>query len=76
MRTQLASLIVVKQEFPNFSTSIADNNYTDIQNNSSSIKSENDCNNNISEDLNYFSKKSKEHCMHDLFLKHLKYLHT
>lgn len=62
MRTQLAPLIVVKQEFPDFRTSFIDGNENDEENNNSfpTIKSENDCNNNQSEDLNSFSKKSKE----------------
>lgn len=59
MRTQLAPLIVVKQEFPDFHANINDN---DEENNNDfpSIKNENDCNNNQREDLNSFSKKSKK----------------
>lgn len=59
MRTQLAPLIVVKQEFPDFHANLNEN---DEENNNSFpiIKSENDCNNNQHEDLNSFSKKSKK----------------
>lgn len=60
MRTQLAPLIVVKQEFPDFRTTLLDSGNHEENNNFSSIKSENDCNNNQPEDLNSFSKKSKE----------------
>lgn len=58
MRTQLAPLIVVKQEFPDFHESYIENGE---ENNNSfpTIKSESDCNNNQPEDLNPFSKKSK-----------------
>lgn len=60
MRTQLAPLIVVKQEFPDFRTSLIDGGENDEENNNNfPIKSENDCNNNQPEDLNLFSKKSK-----------------
>lgn len=58
MRTQLAPLIVVKQEFPDYRNNLIgeDNNNNDFP----SIKRENDCNNNQAEDLNEFIKKSKE----------------
>lgn len=63
MRTQLAPLIVVKQEFPDFRVNLIDGNEIDEENNNNfpSIKSENDCNNNQPEDLNsYSTKKSKK----------------
>ena len=62
MRTQLAPLIVVKQEFPDFRVNLIDANGHDEENNNHfpSIKSENDCNNNQPEDLNSYSKKSKK----------------
>lgn len=62
MRTQLAPLIVVKQEFPDFRVNLIDGNQNDEENNNNfpSIKSENDCNNNQPEDLNSYSKKSKK----------------
>lgn len=62
MRTQLAPLIVVKQEFPDFRVNLIDGNENDEENNNNfpSIKSENDCNNNQPEDLNSHSKKSKK----------------
>lgn len=61
MRTQLAPLIVVKQEFPDFRTNLIDSGENDEENNNifATIKSENDCNNNQPEDLNSFTKKSK-----------------
>jgi hypothetical protein len=61
MRTQLAPLIVVKQEFPDFHANLIDNNENEENNNNfPQIKSENDCNNNQPEDLNSFIKKSKK----------------
>lgn len=61
MRTQLAPLIVVKQEFPDFRVNLIDGNDNEENNNNfPSIKSENDCNNNQPEDLNSYSKKSKK----------------
>lgn len=63
MRTQLAPLIVVKQEFPDFRTSLLNgvgNNDEENNNEFPIIKSENDCNNNQPEDLNSFLKKSKK----------------
>lgn len=62
MRTQLAPLIVVKQEFPDYRTNFIDGNGNEENNNDfPTIKSENDCNNNQPEELNCFSaKKSKE----------------
>lgn len=59
MRTQLAPLIVVKQEFPDFRNNL-DGIVEEENNNYPSIKRENDCNNNQAEDLNELSKKSKE----------------
>lgn len=64
MRTELAPLIVVKQEFPDFrinGNSISENG-EENNNNFTAIKSENDCNNNQPEDLNSISlvKKSKK----------------
>lgn len=61
MRTQLAPLIVVKQEFPDFRTSLLNGVDNNEENNNDfpTIKSENDCNNNQPEDLNLFLKKSK-----------------
>lgn len=72
MRTELAPLIVVKQEFPDFRIDgharIGSENGEENNNNFVNIKSENDCNNNQHEDLNasVFSvvKKSKEKCFH------------
>lgn len=63
MRTELAPLIVVKQEFPDFriNGNISDENGEENNNNFMIIKSENDCNNNQPEDLDSLSvKKSKE----------------
>ncbi|CAG9798960.1 unnamed protein product [Chironomus riparius] len=54
MRTELAPLIVVKQEFPDFridGNRISENG-EENNNNFTTIKSENDCNNNQPEDLN------------------------
>jgi hypothetical protein len=63
MRTELASLIVVKQEFPDFrinGNSISENG-EENNNNFPNIKSENDCNNNRPEDYDSLSvKKSKK----------------
>jgi hypothetical protein len=60
MRTQLAPLIVVKQEFPDYRSSLLDGSENEENNNDfPTIKSENDCNNNQPEDLNPFTKKSK-----------------
>lgn len=66
MRTQLAPLIVVKQEFPDFRANLIDGSENDeeINNNFPTIKSENDCNNNQPEDLNLYSKKSKKKFLH------------
>lgn len=59
MRTELAPLIVVKQEFPDFRNSISENG-EENNNNFMIIKSEHDCNNNQPEDLDLLSiKKSK-----------------
>lgn len=73
MRTQLAPLIVVKQEFPDFHANLNEN---DEENNNDfpTIKNENDCNNNQHEDLNSFSKKSKKKI--ELSLKLTKFLTT
>lgn len=61
MRTQLAPLIVVKQEFPDYRANLLDGNENEENNNNfPTIKSENDCNNNQPEDLNSYSKKSKK----------------
>jgi len=67
MRTELAPLIVVKQEFPDFridGNRISENG-EENNNNFTNIKSENDCNNNQPEDLNsiLLGKKRKK----DLF---------
>lgn len=60
MRTQLAPLIVVKQEFPDFRTSLIGSGREEENNNDfPHIKSENDCNNNQPEDLNQYTRKSK-----------------
>lgn len=64
MRTELAPLIVVKQEFPDFridGNRISENG-EENNNNFTTIKSENDCNNNQPEDLNsiLLGKKSKK----------------
>lgn len=66
MRTELAPLIVVKQEFPDFRidgrhASLSENG-EENNNIFANIKSENDCNNNQTEDLNsplFRLKKSK-----------------
>lgn len=62
MRTQLAPLIVVKQEFPDFRNNLIGGGIEQEENNNDfpSIKRENDCNNNQAEDLNDFTKKSKK----------------
>lgn len=61
MRTQLAPLIVVKQEFPDYRSNLLEGSENEENNNDFPvIKSENDCNNNQPEDLNPFAKKSKE----------------
>ena len=69
MRTELAPLIVVKQEFPDFRIDggharIGSENGEENNNNFVHIKSENDCNNNQHENLNNsvlsVVKKSKE----------------
>lgn len=67
MRTELAPLIVVKQEFPDFRIDgrLASLSENGEENNNifANIKSENDCNNNQSEDLNsplFRVKKSKK----------------
>lgn len=53
MRTELAPLIVVKQEFPDFRIDgHSSENGEENNNNYVNIKSENDCNNNQHEDLN------------------------
>jgi hypothetical protein len=66
MRTELAPLIVVKQEFPDFrinGNGLSEHDGEDNNNNNNfmTIKSENDCNNNNQrEDLDSLSyKKSK-----------------
>lgn len=70
MRTELAPLIVVnvKQEFPDYRidrrlASLSENGEENNNNFANTIKSENDCNNNQSEDLNsavFTVKKSKK----------------
>lgn len=59
MRTQLAPLIVVKQEFPDFRSSLLGSERDEENNNDFHIKSENDCNNNQPKDLNQYTRKSK-----------------
>jgi hypothetical protein len=64
MRTELAPLIVVKQEFPDFRIdgNRLSENGEENNNNFTNIKSENDCNNNQPEDLNsiLLGKKRKK----------------
>jgi hypothetical protein len=68
MRTELAPLIVVKQEFPDFRIDgHSSENGEENNNNFVNIKSENDCNNNQREDLNpsvLSVKKSKKNSFH------------
>lgn len=61
MRTQLAPLIVVKQEFPDYRGDLLEGSVHDDDNNNnfSVIKTENDCNNNQQEDLSALAKKCK-----------------
>lgn len=72
MRTQLAPLIVVKQEFPDFRTNLIDSSGNDEENNNvfATIKSEHDCNNNQPEDLNRYTKKSKKTHSKEQLLTH------
>lgn len=62
MRTQLAPLIVVKQEFPDYRGDLLEGNVHDDDDNNNNfpvIKTENDCNNNQQEDLSALAKKCK-----------------
>lgn len=77
MRTELAPLIVVKQEFPDFRIDgrLASLSENGEENNNifANIKSENDCNNNQSEDLNsplFRVKKSKKKISFRFLLTH------
>jgi hypothetical protein len=63
MRTQLAPLIVVKQEFPDYRVDLLEGSVHEDDNNNNFpiIKGENDCNNNQQEDLTTsLAKKCKQ----------------